>query len=308
MNVALRQLRAFLAVARHGSFSRGAQEVAMSQSAISLSIRQLENELGVKLLDRTTRQVNLTAVGEALVAGSSRLIDELDGTLQELRDIGQQRRGHVAVSCVPSAARGLMPRCVEYCLEKWPNVSLNIDDVAASDVTRKVARGEAQFGIASGEIGINELVAEPLMEDPFRLICRRDHPFARRKAIAWSELAGQRLIMLNATSGSRKMIEDTINRAMVQVNIFLELAQPASVLGMVEARLGVAIVPDLAAPRRDDPVLAVRPLIKPRAGRTIYLLRRRDRSLSPAAAAVWSALLALYGAKRRPDASGRPKL
>ena len=298
MNVALRQLRAFLAVARHGSFSRGAEEVAMSQSAISLTIRHLETELGVRLLDRTTRQVSLTAIGETLVATSSRLIDELDGALKELRDIGAQRRGRVAVSCVPSVARGLMPRCVEYCIEKWPNVSLSVDDVAASEVLRKVARGETEFGITSGDIAATNLVAEPLMEDRFYVVCRRDHPFARRKDVTWGELTGQRLLMLNNTSGSRKTIDETLVRANIPVEIFLELAQPSSVLGMVEGRLGVAVVPNLATPRRDDSVLTSRRLTKPKVSRTLYLLRRRDRSLSPAASAVWSTLLTLYGGKR----------
>ena len=100
MNVALRQLRAFLAVARHGSFSRAANEVRLSQSAVSLSVRQLERELGLKLLDRTTRQVQLTSVGATLVASGSRLVDELDATLRELRDIGVQHRGHVMMACV----------------------------------------------------------------------------------------------------------------------------------------------------------------------------------------------------------------
>src|SRR5271156_6073525 len=122
MNVALRQIRAFLAVAKHGSFSRAAQDVGLSQSAISLSVRQLENELGLKLLDRTPRQVLLTAVGETLAANGSRLIDELDSTLRELRDIGVQHRGRVAMACVPAVARSLMPRCVEYCAAKWPSV------------------------------------------------------------------------------------------------------------------------------------------------------------------------------------------
>src|SRR4051812_28980297 len=144
MNVALRQLRAFLAVARHGSFSRAANEVRLSQSAISLSVRQLERELGLKLLDRTTRQVQLTSVGATLVASGSRLVDELDATLRELRDIGVQHRGHVMMACVPAVARSLMPGCVEYCLNKWPSVSLSIDDSAAAEVVRKVARGEVE--------------------------------------------------------------------------------------------------------------------------------------------------------------------
>jgi DNA-binding transcriptional LysR family regulator len=294
MNVGLRQLRAFLAVARRGSFTRAAEDVALSQSAVSLSVRQLENELGLKLLDRTTRQVQLTAVGSTLVATGSRLIEELDATLRELRDIGEQHRGRVVMACVPAVARSLMPKCVVYCANKWPSISLSIDDSAASEVIRKVARGEAEFGIASGEIASTDLLAQPLMDDPFRLVCRRDDPLAAKHSVRWTQLTGRRLVMLDNTSGSRRVIEAALSSTGTQVEVFLELAQPSSVLGMVETGVGIAIVPQLAAPRGDDAVLATLRLVRPVANRTILLLRRRDRSLSPAASAVWAALLHLY--------------
>jgi DNA-binding transcriptional LysR family regulator len=294
MNVGLRQLRAFLAVARRGSFTRAAEDVALSQSAVSLSVRQLENELGLKLLDRTTRQVQLTAIGSTLVATGSRLIDELDATLRELRDIGEQHRGRVVMACVPAVARSLMPKCVVYCATKWPSISLSIDDSAASEVIRKVARGEAEFGIASGEIASADLLVQPLMDDPFRLVCRRDDPLAAKHSVRWTQLTGRRLVMLDNTSGSRQVIEAALSSTGTQVEVFLELAQPSSVLGMVETGVGIAIVPQLAAPRSDDAVLATLRLVRPAVNRTILLLRRRDRSLSPAASAVWAALLHLY--------------
>ena len=294
MNVGLRQLRAFLAVARRGSFTRAAEDVALSQSAVSLSVRQLEDELGLKLLDRTTRQVQLTAIGSTLVATGSRLIDELDATLRELRDIGEQHRGRVVMACVPAVARSLMPKCVVYCANKWPSISLSIDDSAASEVIRKVARGEVEFGIASGEIGSADLLVQPLMDDPFRLVCRRDDPLAAKHSLRWTQLTGRRLVMLDNTSGSRQVIEAALSSTGTQVEVFLELAQPSSVLGMVESGVGIAIVPQLAAPRSDDAVLATLRLVRPVVNRTILLLRRRDRSLSPAASAVWAALLHLY--------------
>lgn len=304
MNIALRQLRIFLAVARHGSFSRAAEEFGISQSAMSLAVQQLEGELGVTLLDRTTRQVRLTAVGQTLVANSSRLIGELDVTLKELRDIGEQRRGRVTMACVPSVARGLMPRCIGHCATKWPEVSFAIDDIAAREVVAKVLRGDSEFGLSSGEIDTSELEVERLLEDPFVLICRRNDSIARRKAISWQQLADRRLIMLNNTSGSRQLIVDTLGQLGIKPEIFLELAQPSSVLGMVEAGLGVAVIPEMVAPHATHPGLVTHRLIKPTVSRTILLFRRRDRSLSPAATAVWETLIHLYGSSR-PKTRGR---
>jgi DNA-binding transcriptional LysR family regulator len=237
----------------------------------------------------------LTAIGSTLVATGSRLIDELDATLRELRDIGEQHRGRVVMACVPAVARSLMPKCVAYCADKWPSISLSIDDSAASEVIRKVARGEVEFGIASGEIASADLLVQPLMDDPFRLVCRRDDPLAAKHSVRWTQLTGRRLVMLDNTSGSpRQVIEAALSSTGTQVEVFLELAQPSSVLGMVESGVGIAIVPQLAAPRGDDTVLATLRLVRPAVNRTILLLRRRDRSLSPAASAVWAALLHLY--------------
>lgn len=296
MNVGLRQLRAFLAVAKHGSFSRAAEEVAVSQSAVSFAVQQLERELGLLLLDRTTRRVGMTAVGATLAASGSRLLAELDAVLKELKDVGQRRRGKVVMACVPSVARGFMPRCVEYCANRWPEISFAIEDIAAKEVVARVERGDVEFGLSGGEIDAAELHVEDLAQDPFVLACRRDDELAKSKTVAWGQLSGKSLVMLSHTSGSRLQILQTLTKAGVQAKISLELAQPSSVLAMVEARLGVAVVPLLVAPTEDHRTLTTRKLVKPSVSRTIFLLRRRDRSLSPAASAVWSALIELFGA------------
>ena len=299
MNVGLRQLRAFLAVAKHGSFSRAAEEVAVSQSAVSFAVQQLEGELGLRLLDRTTRQVRVTAVGETLAASGARLLAELDTVLRELKDTGQQRQGRVVMACVPSVARGLMPGCVEYCAKKWPEIFFTIEDIAAKDVIANVKRGDVEFGVTGGHIDASELHVEDLTKDPFVLACRRDDELARSKVVAWGKLSGRRLVMLDHTSGSRPQIMDTLTTAGVKAQISLELAQPSSVLAMVEAKLGIAVVPMLVAPIESHPALTIRKLVRPSVNRTIFLLKRRDRSLSPAASAVWSALVQLF--RRRQD-------
>lgn len=294
MNVGLRQLRAFLAVAKCGSFGRAAEEVGVSQSAISFAVQQLENELGLRLLDRTTRQVRMTAAGESLAASATRLLAELDTVLRELKDTGQRRRGRIVMACVPSVARGLMPGCVEYCARKWPDISFAIEDIAAKDVVAKVKRGDVEFGVAGGYIDVSELHVEALTKDPFVLACRRDDVLARSKVVPWRKLSGRRLVMLDNTSGSRPQIMDTLTEAGVKAQIVLELAQPSSVLAMVEAKLGIAVVPTLVAPIESHPALTVRRLVRPSVSRSIFLLKRRDRSLSPAASAVWSALAELF--------------
>jgi DNA-binding transcriptional LysR family regulator len=220
----------------------------------------------------------------------------------ELRDISVQHRGRVKMACMPAVARSLMPRCVETCLSRWPHISFSVDDRAAADVIRKVQRGEVEIGVASGDFDRSDLHVEALMDDPFCLVCRREDPIAAGGAVRWSQISGRRLVMLGNTSGSRKLIETTLGLTGMPVEIVLELAQPSSILGMVEGGVGIAVVPLLAAPRADDRVLATRPLVDPEVSRSILLLRRRDRSLSPAATTVWTALLDLY---RTPVTAGK---
>jgi DNA-binding transcriptional LysR family regulator len=109
LNVTLRQLRVFIAVARLRSFSRAGNEVGLTQSAVSRCVRELEGEIGLKLVDRTTREVQLTDVGANLVGSVSRLLTDLDAALREIRDLGEQRRGRVIVAASPTVACRLMP-------------------------------------------------------------------------------------------------------------------------------------------------------------------------------------------------------
>jgi DNA-binding transcriptional LysR family regulator len=201
------------------------------------------------------------------------------------------------MACVPSVARGIMPGCVEYCARKWPEISFAIEDIAAKDVIAKVKRGDVEFGVTGGYIDASELHVEHLTKDPFILACRRDDDLARSKAVAWGRLSGRRLVMLDNTSGSRSQIMDTLTKAGVKAQISLELAQPSSVLAMVEAKLGIAVIPMLVAPLQSHPALTTRRLVRPSVSRSIFLLKRRDRSLSPAASAVWSALVELFSTR-----------
>jgi DNA-binding transcriptional LysR family regulator len=286
MNVTLRQLRVFMEVARLQSFSRAGDEIGLTQSAVSRCVRELEGEIGLKLIDRTTREVQLTDVGGNLVASVSRLLIDLDDALREIREIGEQRRGRVVVAASPTVACRLMPGVLASCGERFPHIALGLRDDVQSDVVRKVKSGEVDFGMVIGPFAADDLLSESLMTDSFCLVCRDDHPLARQKEIGWAELEGQPLVMLDYASGSRPIIDAVMHEYGVNANVVQELGHSATVFGLVEASIGVSVLPWLALPLPAGAALAARPLV-PRAERTVELVRRRDRSLSPAAEAVW---------------------
>ncbi|CAB3700174.1 LysR family transcriptional regulator [Paraburkholderia phenoliruptrix] len=286
MNVTLRQLRVFIEVARLSSFSRAGEEVGLTQSAVSRCVRELEGEIGLKLIDRTTREVQLTDVGGNLVSSVSRLLGDLDDALREIREIGEQRRGRVVVAASPTVACRLMPRVLAACGERFPHVALGLRDDVQSDVLRKVRSGEVDFGVIIGPFAAEDLSSESLMTDSFCLVSRDDHPLARHKEVGWAELEGERLVMLDYASGSRPIIDAVMHEHGVNATVVQELGHSATVFGLVEAGIGVSVLPWLALPLPAGAALAARALV-PRAERTVELVRRRDRSLSPAAQAVW---------------------
>ena len=286
MNVTLRQLRVFIEVAKRQSFSRAGDGVGLTQSAVSRCVRELETEIGVKLIDRTTREVQLTDVGSNLVATLARLLTDLDDALREVRDIGEQRRGRVVVAASPTVACRLMPHIVAECGRQFPYVTLGLRDDVQSDVVRKIRSAEVDFGVIIGPFADDDMESEVLMSDSFCVVVRADHPLAAREGAAWKDLDGEQLVMLDHASGSRPLIDAVLSEHGVNARIVQELRHPATVYGLVEAGVGISVLPWLALPLPQGSSLVARPLT-PRAERTVELVRRRDRSLSPAAEAVW---------------------
>jgi DNA-binding transcriptional LysR family regulator len=286
MNITLRQHRVFIEVARLNSFSRAGGEIGLTQSAVSRCVRELEAELGLKLIDRTTRDVQVTDVGANLIASVSRLLDDLDDTLREIREIGEQRRGRVIVAASPTIACRLMPRVVAASVRQFPFVTLGLRDDVQSDVLRKVKSSEVDFGVVIGPLNVADLVSEQLMTDSFCLVARADHPLASRAQVPWTALNGERLVLLDQASGSRPLIDAALAAQQVSALVVQELGHSATVFGLVEAGVGVSVLPWLSLPLPAGSSLVARPLT-PRTERTVELVRRRDRSLSPAAQAIW---------------------
>ena len=294
MNVTLRQLRVFIEVARLQSFSRAGSEIGLTQSAVSRCVRELEAEIGLKLIDRTTREVQLTDVGGNLVASVSRLLTDLDDALREIREIGEQRRGRVMVAASPTIACRLMPNIVAACGAQFPYITLGLRDDVQSDVVRKVKSGEVDFGVIIGPFSADDLLSESLMTDSFCVVSRDDHPLAAKDTVAWTDLDGEQLVMLDYASGSRPIIDAVMQEHGVSATVMQELGHSATVFGLVEAGVGVSVLPWLALPLPAGASLVARPLV-PRAERRVELVRRRDRSLSPAAEAVWGLIRQLPG-------------
>jgi DNA-binding transcriptional LysR family regulator len=294
LNVSTRQLRAFIALAEQRNFTRAAVQSHLSQPAFSALIRQLEEAVGLRLFDRSTRSVELTVEGREFEASARRVLDEFDNALSGVRDHAARRRGRVSVALLPSLAAGWLPQVLAGFRAEYPGIELQVADVLSEPCIELVRSGEADFVLAATRAETPELRAEPFCSDDFHLVCPADHPLAQLKEVRPRDVAPYPFIHLSRTSSVRQYLDAATQPQMM--NTVLEVDQLATVMGMVRAGLGISIVPWLTLFHFQVPGLVTRRLSWPGLVRHLYLVRRRDRGLSVAAQGFYEWVMA-----RRPE-------
>lgn len=287
MNVTLRQLEVFLAVATDLGFSRAGERIGLTQPAVSRAVAELEQTLGVALLDRNTRDVALTAAGVKLQGDLRRVLDELEAALSSMRELGEKLSGTVRVAASPTLAAGLMPACIAACAQRYPGIRLMVSDQVQSRTLAAVRNGEADFGAVVHSGPMHELDGEVIRRDAFLLICRTSDPMGRLDEVPWSRLADAPLILLDHESGSRALLDQEFIRQGIAPRIVQETGHSTTAFQMVAAGLGYAILPALSLPPPEGSHLTWRPLL-PAISRELLLVRRHGRSLSPVAQSVWN--------------------
>lgn len=296
MNVSLRQLRVFQAVASHGSFTRAGAHIGLSQPAVSRCVTELEQHLGLKLLDRTTREVVLTDIGRGLAAQLGRVLDDLDAVLLDSRGQATQRHGRVRVASSPTLSANLLPECIARCQREHPGLSLLLLDRMQHDALASVLSGEVDFGVVIDPGPREDLHAEDILSEPFCLVCPPAHRLARRRGVKWTDLAREPLVLLDHASGSRRLIDDALRLHGVEALLAQEVGHVTTIFRMLDAGLGISVVPLLALPPAGLQGLVMRPLL-PRIDRQVALVRRSNRTLAPVAQMAWQ-LVATVAAER----------
>lgn len=298
INFDLNDLLAFRAVAELGNFRRAAESVHLSQPAFSRRIDKLEQALGVRLLERTTRRVTLTAVGRDFERKVRELLDDLDSTLLAIRGVAATRMGEVTVSCVPSTVYYYLSEVIRRYRERCPKVRVKVMDAGANEALAAVARGEADFGLNFIGAQEGELEFKPLVEERFVAACRRDHPLAQSRRVTWAQLGDYDHIAIARSSGNRLLLDQALAGVPNRPQAIYEAQHVTTTLGLVEAGLGVAVVPSMAMPGPDHPLLVSLPLVDPIVTRKVGLIRRRGRPLSPAAQQLYDLFGAVKGRRR----------
>lgn len=286
MNYSLRQLRIFVTVAHARSFSRAGEMIGLSQSAVSHSVKELENQTGVRLLDRTTREVVLTEAGQQLAARLERLLDELHITLRDVGRLGQQLAGTVRVAASQTISAHLIPQCIAESNRCYPEIDFVLHDRPQQWVLESIRQGDVDFGIVIDPGPVSDLASEIVLSEPFLLLCREDDPLAALAEVPWQALQGMNLVLQDYASGSRPLIDAALAAQNIRAQIVQEIGHPATLFPMVEAGIGISVLPALALPLPQGSHLTVK-RFTPAIERKLMLVRRKNRSLSGAAQAIW---------------------
>ena len=289
-NISTRQLKAFVDLVELRSFTKAASLSHLSQPAFSALIRTVEEAAGARLFDRTTRSVELTAEGAIFREFAERLLRDVSIAFQELRDHTNCRRGRVSVAVLPSLAAGWMPPMLARFHAEHPGIELDIADVLSEACIQRVSAGLADFALASTRADSGELMAEPFCNDDFHVVCRQDHELARKRRVKLADVAAFPIVQLARSSSVRQYLEAAIYPSRLQT--VMELEQVGTVAGMVKAGMGLTVVPTLTLFYFEGPDLVTLPIDAPELRRQIFVVRRRDRTLSAAAQALYEAMLA----------------
>ena len=290
MAASLRQLRAYVLLLQERNFTRAAAAMHLSQPAFSALIGALEASLGVRLFDRSKRHVAPTVEGIDFEGPAQRVLAEFDAAVAGMHDRAALRRGRVSLALLPSLAAGWLPDLLARYRARYPGITVDVADVLSEPCIERVTTLRADFALAAVRAETPELQAEVFCADDFHLVCRADHPLATARAIKVRDLAAWPFIHLSRSSSVRQYLDAAFHpQAMDTV---MEVDQLATVMGMVRAGLGISVVPALALFHFQQPEIATRPVRLPGLARRIYLVRRRDRSLSVAAQALHDLVLA----------------
>lgn len=293
MNVTHKQLKAFVAVARSLSFADAGAAIHLSQPALSISIKNLEEAVGGALLSRTTRAVALTAEGEAFFPVAKRLLADWDNALEALQHRFLLHRDHVAIAAMPSFACNLLPAYIQQFQTDHGDIGVTVHDVIAEDVVALVRSGRVELGVCFEPNETENLQFHTLFEDEFMAVLPRSLASDAPDAVDWRALVQHDFILLQRPSGIRQFLEQRLERHGIQLPTRYEAHQLATIGRMVATGLGVSVVPALCRQQMEEMGAECRPVSGPGVSRKVGILTRSDHPLSDAAMALKACLHAM---------------
>lgn len=281
----LRQLRYLVALAEERSFTRAAASAHIAQPAMSQQIRRLETELGLAVVERTTRRVVLTDAGELLVIRARRILAELEAAETELQALRGMYTGHVTIGAMHTMGPVDLSLALALFSERHPNVQFTVREQSSEEMAEMLRVDEVDLAflsvterVESHGLGLYQLVSEELV-----VLLPREHRLGRRRRVRMAELAGESFISFRTGARLRELLVSAARGAGFEPRVTLESNESQRVRRLVSRGLGIAILPrsDAEGPGAD---VSVARLVEPALSRDITLAWREGRRHAPAAA------------------------
>ena len=286
MDITIKQLKAFVTVAQTHNFAEAGERLHLSQPALSIALKNMEEVVGGKLLARTARTLSLTPEGEAFLPVAQRLLADWDNALTDLHNLFAMRRGKLSIATMASFSISKLPKALHYFRAQFPDINITVQDVVAEVVVDMVRKGRVEVGVTFDLDESEDLHFEPLFEDNFYVVTPPNHPLLKEKKIRWTQLQNYPFVALQRPSAMRQMIDETTASCGINLTVEFEAHQLASIGSMVAGGLGISVVPSLAIQQMEALGAESRLLTEPVVTRRVGILTRRRYPLSSAANAL----------------------
>jgi DNA-binding transcriptional LysR family regulator len=283
-----RQLQTILALAEYGSFIAAAALLKTSQPAVTRTVKHVEHALGIKLFDRSTRSVQITAAGKEFVGVAGRMLNDLKITIRSMRELSDLRRGQIIISSIMSVANGKLPGLVSAYRLDYPGIELHVRDGVHGTVIEDVRSGAADFGITYLDDLPDPFMSIPVGRENFTVVLPRNHELARKKSLSLSDLKDAPLVSLPGDSRTRRVIDGAAASVGLTLNHVVTVSQFATMLGFVRAGIGLAIAPKSGVASFLGKELIAVPVRGPPLARDLGIITLKEREPSPAAAGLMS--------------------
>jgi len=283
MNISVRQIRAFAAVAQLGTFTRAAEALHTTQPALSAQINDLEEMLGVRLFDRSTRSVTITQAGKELLPTVDKVLADLHLIVTHARDVAQKNVGRVVVAALPSVSSTLLPHAIARFRARFPGVTIVLRDALAERIVEMIRDDIADFGLTSAPGNDPQMAFTTLASDRMVAVFPRSHPLVKRPRLKLADLLDTPLILMNRESSVRHIVDQACAELGRIAAPAYEAEFMATAIGMVRAGLGATLLPSSALEITAASDLVAHPLDDPTLTRQLGVLRKKQRAYSPAA-------------------------
>ncbi|HBN5735886.1 TPA: transcriptional regulator CynR, partial [Escherichia coli] len=228
-----RHINYFLAVAEHGSFTRAASALHVSQPALSQQIRQLEESLGVPLFDRSGRTIRLTDAGEVWRQYASRALQELGAGKRAIHDVADLTRGSLRIAVTPTFTSYFIGPLMADFYARYPGITLKLQEMSQEKIEDLLCRDELDVGIAFAPVHSPELEAIPLLTESLALVVAQHHPLAACEQVALSRLHDEKLVLLSAEFATREQIDHYCEKAGLHPQVVIEANSISAVLELI---------------------------------------------------------------------------